>query len=200
MAFTYFFRDHYTLELAITYFLPTISGRSSILIWDAGCAMGQEPYTLAILLSEKLGHFAFKNIQIFATDIDDSNLFEPIIRNGIYPYPELERIPNDLFTKYFTPASTTKHYQIEERVRQRLSFQKHDLLSLTPIAFELSLIVCKNVLLHLQPSERIQVYRMFHQALADKGILVNEQTQKLPDELKNQFTQLTMDAQIFQKN
>ncbi|MBP7460112.1 MAG: chemotaxis protein CheR [Candidatus Delongbacteria bacterium] len=199
MAFTYFFRDFYTLELAVDYLLPTIAGRSSIRIWDAGCAMGQEPYTLAILLAEKLGHFAFKNIQIFATDIDHSNLFETIIQQGIYPFQELERIPSHLFQKYFSPGSPDNHFQIEDRIRQRVKYYKHDLLSLTPITQELSLIVCKNVLLHFQPAERILVYKMFHNALADKGILINEQTQKLPDELNSLYHQFTQDAQIFQK-
>ena len=65
MAFTFFFRDITTIEEAVQQIIPTIIGRSKINIWDAGCAMGPEPYTLAIVLSENLGHFAFKNVKIY---------------------------------------------------------------------------------------------------------------------------------------
>ncbi|HPB55993.1 MAG TPA: CheR family methyltransferase, partial [Candidatus Aminicenantes bacterium] len=68
MAFTFFFRDNHTLEQLVKHLLPTVQGRSNIKIWDAGCAMGPEPYTLAILFAEKMGKFAFKNVRIDASD------------------------------------------------------------------------------------------------------------------------------------
>ena len=60
MAFTFFFRDNHTLEQLVKHLLPIVQGRSNIKIWDAGCAMGPEPYTLAILLAEKMGKFALR--------------------------------------------------------------------------------------------------------------------------------------------
>jgi chemotaxis protein methyltransferase CheR len=75
MAFTYFFRDSHTLELTVKHMAPEVMGRSRIRIWDAGCAMGPEPYTLAILCAENLGKFAFKNLSIQATDVDEANNF-----------------------------------------------------------------------------------------------------------------------------
>jgi chemotaxis protein methyltransferase CheR len=56
MAFTFFFRDAQTLNLAIDYFLPFVQS-GTITIWSAGCAMGQEPYTFAILLRERMGPY-----------------------------------------------------------------------------------------------------------------------------------------------
>jgi len=101
MAFTFFFRDIHTLEQLAENFLPFISNFSKIKIWDAGCAMGQEPYTFAIVLAERMGYFAFKKIFIDASDIDENNTFCKIILDSKYPYNELERIPKDLFEKYF---------------------------------------------------------------------------------------------------
>lgn len=75
MAFTFFFRDAQTLSLAIDHFLPFVQSRQTITIWSAGCAMGQEPYTFAILLRERMGPHLFRNVKIFATDIDIYNQY-----------------------------------------------------------------------------------------------------------------------------
>ena len=79
MAFTYFFRYLLILELITKHVVPYVSGRSRIKVWDAGCAMGPEPYSLAIMFAESMGKFAFKNLKIFATDIDTCDTFGGII-------------------------------------------------------------------------------------------------------------------------
>ena len=199
MAFTYFFRDLHTLELTVKHIVPWITGRSKIRVWDAGCAMGQEPFTLAILFAENMGRFAFKNLLIQATDIDGSNLFEKIIIAGRYPEDELKRIPRELFKKYFQTNGKANYYQINDNIRSRVQFQKHDLLTLNPIGTGFSLIVCKNVLLHFQYSERIEVIKMFHETLMPDGYFSMEQTQILPKEVAHLFEQVTSDGQLFRK-
>jgi chemotaxis protein methyltransferase CheR len=72
MAFTYFFRDVKSLELVSQIVLPEMRGHRYINVWDAGCAHGPEPYSLAITLREHTTHFLFRNIRIYATDIDVS--------------------------------------------------------------------------------------------------------------------------------
>ena len=101
MAFTFFFRDAQTLNLAIDYFLPFVQSRRTITIWSAGCAMGQEPYTFAILLRERMGPYLFRNVKIYATDIDTYNQYtdnwdRKISRKGPPTYPSRD-IP-DLFS------------------------------------------------------------------------------------------------------
>jgi len=199
MAFTYFFRDMQIIELAVKQFVAFTAGRSQIRIWDAGCAMGQEPYTLAIILAENMGRFAFKNIQIDATDIDGSNLFGQIISEGVYPEAELERMPKDMFTKYFCKFNGDDSFQIDYNLRNRVTFQKHDLLSLKPIGTGFSLVLCKNVLLHFTYEQRIQVMKMFYDVLIPGGLIAMEQTQILPDELEGCFERTTNDGQIFRK-
>lgn len=199
MAFTYFFRDMQTLKLVAEHFIPTVIGHKYIHIWDAGCAMGPEPYSLAIMLAEKMGEFAFRNVRIDATDIDRSNLFGQIIANGVYPEDMLKRIPQEIFKKYFIPDAQPGHFKIVDYIRKRVFFKKHDLLSFQPIGNNFNLIVCKNVLLHFRQEERIEVIKMFHRALADGGFLAMEQTQKLPRELAHLFDQVTSKAQIFRK-
>jgi chemotaxis protein methyltransferase CheR len=197
MAFTFFFRDMQTLELAIKHMIPYTAGRSRIRIWDAGCAMGPEPYSLAIMLAEKMGHFSFKNLSLHATDLDKT--FGEVIQAGEYPEGDLQRIPNGLFEKYFEPAGRPGYFRVIDTIQSRVSFKWHDLLSLQPIGDDFSLILCKNVLLHLQQAERIEVIKMFHRTLSPGGFFATEQTQKLPTELSHLFEQVTADAQIFRK-
>ncbi|MBT0662673.1 chemotaxis protein CheR [Geobacter pelophilus] len=200
MAFTFFFRDIHTIEHIVRHVVPFASGRSVVKVWDAGCAMGPEPYTLAIVFAENMGKFAYKNLKIDATDIDGSNLFGPIIAEGVYPFEEIQRIPADLLEKYFKPADNKPgHFKIDEAVRTRLTFQKHDLLTLKPIGDNFSLIMCKNVLLHFSQEQRIEVIKMFHSALVPGGFFASEQTQKMPKEVAHLFEQVTPDAQLYRK-
>jgi chemotaxis protein methyltransferase CheR len=200
MAFTFFFRDLHTIEHIANILIPEVSGRSRIRVWDAGCAMGPEPYTLAITLAEKMGNFSFKNLYITATDIDDCDTFGNIIKEGIYSDEETKRIPEEIFKKYFLKIDgDVIKYKLIDLIRERILFQKHNLLSLESIGSNFSLILCKNVLLHFQQQERIEVIKMFHGSLMPGGLLAWEQTQKLPEELAVYFEQVVSDAQIYRK-
>jgi chemotaxis protein methyltransferase CheR len=197
MAFTFFFRDTTCLEHAVTHLVASTGGRSKVRIWDAGCAMGQEPFTLAIMLAESMGQFAFRNLQIIASDVDEPLL--KVLDQAVYAKVELDRIPEDIFRNYFEPFGSNGHYRVVDKIRSAVTPVHHNLLSLKPVRDNFSLIVCKNVLLHFQQSERIEVYKMFHQALETGGYLVNEHTQKLPAELAGYFKQVVPDAQLFRK-
>jgi chemotaxis protein methyltransferase CheR len=197
MAFTFFFRDQTPLEHAVRFLMEAAAGRSRVNIWDAGCAMGQEPYTLAILLAERMNQFALRNVKIHATDYDEPLL--KILAEGCYPKEELQRIPGDLFKKYFLPADISGYFRVADTIKSLVEPSCHNLLSLSPIKNGLSLIVCKNVLLHFNQAERINVIRMFHGALESGGIFVTEHTQKMPDELCSLFEQLVSDGQVFRK-
>lgn len=199
MAFTYFFRDMQTLEMIRDYAIPTLRTKSNIKIWDAGCAMGPEPYSLAIILRENMGNMIFRNVKIYATDIDGSNLFKDIIEKGEYPREQLDRIPEDIFTRYFTQTGKEDYYVISEEMRKSIIFKKHDLLTLKPVEKNFSLIMCKNVLLHFNYEERISVIKMFHENLTEGGFFVSEQTQKMPPELSKYFEQVVPNAQVFRK-
>ncbi len=199
MAFTFFMRDQPTLEHAADHMIPYASGRSRIKIWDAGCALGQETYTIAMIFAEKMNSFGFKNLRIDATDHDSANNFGNIVNAATYPNDELQRTPAELLTKYFEPAEKPGHSRVKPILRDRIYFQYHDLLSLKPAGQDYCLIVCKNVLLHFQYPERVEVFKMFHHALAPGGYLANENTQKLPQEVAHLFTQVVPDAQLYKK-
>ena len=199
MAFTFFFRDQHVLELVVDQLRPHLAGRSHASIWDAGCAMGQEPYTLAIMLAEKMGYFAFNNLRIDATDLDNGGRFGPIVKAAAYPREEIDRMPDGILEKYFEKNGKPNHYQVVERIRSRVAYRQHNLLSLQEAGHGYSLVLCKNVLLHFQPPERVEVLRMFHRALAPEGFFATEQTQKMPEEAAPLFERVAPDGQVFRK-
>ena len=199
MAFTYFFRDIQTLDTIVTSVLPTMQGYQYIRIWDAGCAHGPEPYSIAMMLREHMSDSMFRNVRIHATDADTSDQFGQIIKEGLYRADEVQRIPPAIKQRYFTEAEKSGYYKIDDQIRSCVTFSKHDLLTLKPIRPELNLIVCKNVLLHLKPEERVDVIEMFFGALREGGFLAMEHTQEMPDRAKKLFEPITCQGQIFRK-
>jgi chemotaxis protein methyltransferase CheR len=188
-----------TLDTIVTNVLPAMRGYQYIRIWDAGCAHGPEPYSLAIMLRENMSDFMFRNVRIHATDADTSGQFGRIIKEGVYSADEVQRIPPAIKQKYFTEVHSGGHYKIDDGIRSCVTFSKHDLLSLKPIRSELNLIVCKNVLLHLKPEDRVLVIEMFFDALREGGFLAMEHTQEMPDQAKKMFDPITCKGQVFRK-
>jgi len=198
MAFTYFFRDKDVLDTIAEHAIPVLKTRQFINIWDAGCAMGPEPYSLAIILRENMGKFLFRNVKIHATDIDEAD-FGTTIRMGEYPLEQLKRIPPEVREKYFRANGRPDTMIISDEMKAAVSFRRHDLLTLQPVRTNFGLIVCKNVLLHFKEEQRVEVIKMFHECLSDEGFLALEQTQKLPPELAGLFEPVVNNAQLFRK-
>lgn len=197
MAFTFFFRDFHTLKLIEQHVIPQLKTKRYLNIWDAGCAHGPEPYSLAILLRENMGQFLFRNVRIVASDLNGQ--FGETIREGVYPEEQTKRIPEEILAKYFEPADEPGDFRVIESIRRSVSFQENDLTKLCPVGGEFGLIVCKNVLLHLSPEQRVSVLRMFRDSLSEDGFLATEQTQKLPEEARNWFRQVAPNGQVFQR-
>jgi chemotaxis protein methyltransferase CheR len=199
VAFTFFFRDEQVLEQVVKHLLPSLAGRSHPRIWDAGVAMGQEPYTLAIMLAERIGHFAFENLRIDATDVEESGQFGRLINAAEYPLEELSRLPDGILERFFEPDGKPGYFRVIDGIRRRVVYRRHDLLSFQEIGQGYSLVLCKNVLLHFQPLERIEVLRMFHRALAPGGLFATEQTQDMPAEAAPLFDRVCPEAQLFRR-
>jgi chemotaxis protein methyltransferase CheR len=197
MAFTYFFRDAQTLEVMIERALPTLCGQAFIHIWDAGCANGSEPFTLAMILREKMSDYVFRNVRIHATDIDPQ--FAANVSGGIFAEQEVKRIPYPIRYRYFQVTDQRDQVQVVDEIRAKVTFTQHDLLSLAPPRDDFSLVVCKNVLLHFDEAERRGVFRMFHRAMRQGGLLATEHTQKLPESANSLFEPICSHAQIFRR-
>jgi chemotaxis protein methyltransferase CheR len=197
LAFTFFYRDQQVLERVVEHTLPSLAGRSHPRIWDAGSAMGQEPYTLCMMFADRMNHFAFDNLRIDATDVESQ--FAPMIEAGVYSREELSRLPAGVLDRYFEPDGEPESFRVVDSIRRRVTFQRHDLLSCREPFHGYSLVLCKNVLLHFKPAERIEVLTMFHRALASDGLFATEQTQEMPPELAPLFRRVIPDAPLFRK-
>jgi chemotaxis protein methyltransferase CheR len=197
MAVTYFFRDSQTLELLIQRALPILCGQAMIRVWDAGCADGAEPYTLAMLLREQMTDQVFRKVRICATDVDVQ--YGPRIAAGIYAEHEVKRIPYPIRYRYFQVTDEPGYVQVVDDIRDKVSFAWHDLLSLAPPRNDFSLIVCKNVLLDFDETERRQVFRMFHGAMLPEGFLATEHTQRMPEGAESLFEPISSYAQVYRR-
>lgn len=200
MGFSFFFRDFDMISNAITLFLPYIRDKNKITIWSAGCSLGQEPYTIAIMLSERMGYFQFKKVQIYATDLDEQNTFGPIINSGRYPVDAVNRLPQEILRRYTVPDPEDSEYVLmDERIRSAVLFMKQDLLSLKPPVEKFHMILCKNVLLHMNSSDQYKVWMMFHDTLEPGGFLIHELGFNLPSIIADKFFMPIPHLQIYRK-
>jgi chemotaxis protein methyltransferase CheR len=198
MAFTFFFRDRHTLERLTEQFVPAFKNATKLKVWDAGCAMGPEPYTFAIIMAEYMGD-DYKKVKFIASDINETSNFKEIITDGIYPHSELSRMPEGVFKKYFKETEKEGYYKISDFILDSLEFHQHDLLSLEPIDTNFNAILCKNVLLHFHPDQRVEVIKMYHKVLVPGGYFCTEQTQQMPEQCKHLFEKVVSDANVYKK-
>ena len=164
--------------------LPSLAGRNHPRIWDAGVAMGQEPYTLSILFAERMGHFAFNNLRIDATDVESTGQFARMIEAGLYPQEELSRLPEGILEKYFEANGKPGHFRVIDKdpAASRLSTARSSFLARRSVMitrWSCARTCCSTS----SPLERIEVLKMFHRALAPGGFFATEQTQEMPQEL-----------------
>jgi chemotaxis protein methyltransferase CheR len=152
------------LELQQKYLPRLISERKNLKIWSAGCSVGCEPYTLAMILQEMDPR---GNHSILATDID-----MPILnraRTGKdYPANEVRAVPPAILKKYFTTNGTT--YSVSDDIRRRVQFRKQDLLK-DPYPTDLDMILCRNVVIYFTEEAKAKIYDGFAKGLRPGGIL-----------------------------
>lgn len=171
---TEFFRDPEFFAYLRDRVLPDVIARAQeeprheIRIWSAGCATGEEAYSVAILLAELLGdEVDHLSVRIFATDVDaDAVTFA---RRGIYPAAALATVPGALRARYFVPVEDG--YEITKQVRGLVVFGEHDLGQRAPFP-NIDLVLCRNVLIYFTSELQKRALQLFAFALRDGGYLV----------------------------
>jgi two-component system CheB/CheR fusion protein len=169
---TSFFRDPEAFEvLQREYFPKMLAGHAPdrpIRVWVAGCAGGEETYSIAIALLETLSDAAIDTpIQIFATDLSEK--FIAKARAGIYPEGIEASVSPERLRRFFVKEETG--YRIRKAVRDLCVFSRHDIVRDPPFA-HLDLITCRNVLIYLESSTQQRIFPVFHYALDANGLLL----------------------------
>jgi chemotaxis protein methyltransferase CheR len=197
MGLFHFFQNTDALQLLIEQALPAISGQPTINIWHASCSHGPGPHALAILLREQMQEEDFRNLHIFATDVDPRLGLR--IDSGIHAEQEVKKLPYPIRYRYFQVIDEPGFVQAVGEIRDKVTFARHDLLSMTPICFDFSLIVCKEVLPDLDDIQRRLVFRMFHRALRPGGLLATEHTQKMVEGMNPLFEPVARCSQVYRR-
>lgn len=141
-------------------------------IWSAACSTGDEPYSLAMLLSKFV---PLNQIKIIATDIDKQVLERA--KTGLYNDKSIAGLPKEFKDKYFTKLND-KAYQISDSIKACVDFKQHNLLK-DAYPNNCDLIVCRNVLIYFTEEAKVDIYKDFNKALKPEGILFVGSTEQI---------------------
>src|SRR4051812_14546905 len=196
---TAFFRDPPAWQVVKERILPRILEEKGedlpIRCWSAGCASGEEAYTLAVLLAEVLGeHELRRRVKIYATDVDDEALAQA--RQGSYSAAQLAEMPEELAERYFEKAGDRRIFRTD--LRRSLIFGRHDLVQDAAIS-RLDLLVCRNTLMYFNSETQAKILARFHFALNRTGYLFLGKAETLLSH-NNNFRPEDLKARIFQRS
>ncbi|BBX46256.1 PAS domain S-box protein [Mycobacterium cookii] len=195
---TAFFRDPEAWEYVKSEVIPSLLAErepdAPIRVWSAGCASGQEAYSLAILLADAMSPDAFRQrVKIYATDVDEDALTEA--RAASYDAKSVESVPEVLLKRHFEQVNG--RYTLNKDLRRSVIFGRNDLVKDAPIS-RVDLLVCRNTLMYMNAeTQRIMLGKM-HFALAPLGVLFLGHAEMLLSH-SDWFTPLSLKQRIFRK-
>ncbi|WP_297990939.1 protein-glutamate O-methyltransferase CheR [Anoxybacillus sp.] len=167
-----FFRNVKRWEVLEKKIIPKLLEKNKRLkVWSAACSTGEEPYTLAIILSKFM---PLSQVSVLATDIDDNAMARAKL--GIYMERSLQEVPEDVKKKFFVKEGS--HYKIIDDIKRTVTFKKHNLLA-DPFDTNFDLIVCRNVLIYFTEEAKHELYFKFNRALRPGGIFFVGSTEQI---------------------
>jgi chemotaxis methyl-accepting protein methylase len=170
---TKFYRNAETWDVLVTRYLPGLwrARHGALRAWSAGCASGEEPYTVAIVLAETArlagAPERLERCRVDATDVDRVSLERT--RAAEFPETSFGEMPAALMRRYFSPAPPRR--PIDE-LRRVVRVQRHDLSREPPPAAPYDLIVCRNVVIYFDRATQERLFATFAAALAPGALLV----------------------------
>ncbi len=170
---TSFFRDPSAFTECETQIIPKLfenkSAGDTIRVWSTGCSTGEEAYSLAILLQERMQTLkqSYK-LQVFATDIDSYAI--ATARAGVYPASIANDISPERLGRFFTLEAETNTYRVHKIIRDMMIFSEHNIIKDPPFS-KLDLISCRNLLIYMGSDLQKKIIALFHYALNPSGLL-----------------------------
>ena len=169
---TEFMRDKTPFEFFMKRILPELNDKKILRFWSAGCAYGEEAYSIAICALEATD----SNFTVYATDIDEDCLQKANL--GIYAESQLRNLDEEIRRKYFERIGD--RFRVKDFVKRHVKFKRHDLTSQEPITRFLDTIFCRNVMIYFTEEQKAKVLRDFHGALVDGGYLIIGKSESIP--------------------
>lgn len=195
VSVTSFYRDEEAWDELAKYLEEIILEKKTgevLRVWSAGCATGEEPYTVAFLINdiiERTGKLI--SVKIFATDLDHEAL--AIARSGMYTTDDVKGLSEKTLEKYFDKKD--KYYIVKKPLRDWIVFARQDLIQNPPFV-KTDLITCRNVLIYFEPKLQSKVFEIFHYALKPNGILFLGKSESINNNL---FEVLNKKQKIFRR-
>ena len=176
-----FFRNTSQWEVLEKEIFPYLFGKfgKRVKIWSAACSTGDEPYSLAMVLSKFM---PLSQIQIIATDIDQQILAKA--QQGLYNEKSIAGVPKEFKDKYFEKVGPS--YRVSDELKKCITFKSHNLLK-DSYPDHLDLIVCRNVLIYFTEEAKSEVYKNFNKSLKKEGILFVGSTEQIIQSVKYNF-------------
>jgi len=197
---TNFFRDPEAFKVLEEEVIPKLFSAkpagATIRVWVAGCSTGEEAYSIAILLQErveglKLGHA----VQVFATDISSQAI--AMARAGVYPASIVTDVTPERLARFFTAEADGSAYRIHKGIRDLLVFSEQDIIKDPPFS-KLDLITCRNLLIYLGGDLQKKLIPLFHYALNPSGFLFLGTSETVGDHA-DLFDVIDRKAKVFQR-
>ncbi|MEC2077469.1 protein-glutamate O-methyltransferase CheR [Metabacillus fastidiosus] len=186
-----FYRNYKRWQVLEEKIIPKLLEKNKKLkIWSAACSTGEEPYTLAMILSKFL---PLSGVQILATDIDENVIARAKL--GLYPERSLQEVPKEIKAKYFVKEGT--NYKLDNEIIKAVRFKKQNLLA-DPFEDNFDLIVCRNVLIYFTEEAKELLYVKFSKALKDGGVFFVGSTEQIFNAERYQFA--SIETFFYQKN
>jgi two-component system CheB/CheR fusion protein len=197
ISVTNFFRDREAFEVLGQRIIPQLfAGKHSldqVRVWCAGCATGEEAYSLAILLAETAASIsAPPTIQVFATDLDQQAI--AAAREGVYTEAEVADVSEERLQRFFMRLASG--YRVRRELRELVLFASHNVIKDPPFS-HLDLISCRNLLIYLNRAAQERAIETFHFALRP-GKLLFLGLSETPDVRHELFTTSDKSAHIFE--
>jgi two-component system CheB/CheR fusion protein len=195
---TSFLRDRPAWEYVEQEVIPLLVGRKNanepIRIWSAGCASGEEAYTIAILMAQVIGIEQFREqVKIYATDVDEEALGQA--RQATYSTKELKGLDAAHLEEFFEQAQNG--YTFRKDLRRSVIFGRHDLIQDAPIS-KIDLLICRNTLMYFNAETQSRILSRFHFALREEGILFLGKAEMLLTH-SSIFRPLSLKCRVFTK-
>lgn len=205
---SHFFRNPLTYEMLAKQVLPELliqksnESSPSLRIWSAGCASGEEPYSIAILIQELLRKEEMAmDVRIFATDINQSVLKSA--RKGRFTEFQLYNVTLGILNRYFNWIKGD--YYLDQQIKEMVSFSHYDIIDpktyVPPesVFGNFDIVLCRNVLIYFQNDRQAIIFNKLFRSLSSHGYLVLGEAERLPETYQYQFKKNTDYCHIYRK-